>query len=329
MTILLFGGTGNLSADCAALIHTQGHGVQIMTRGHNQLPPEYTAFRADRKDLEALRRVVDKAKPDVVVDFIAYDLEDVRIAYECLRGRVRQYVFISSATVYRKPPQQLPITEDTPLGNPYWDYAQRKIACEHWLRARWEQDCFPVTIVRPSHTYSRRWVPNPVSSSSFTFARRIELGLPVFVPDDGESLWTLTASTDFAAGLAGLLGRADTLGQAFHITSDEALSWNQIVREIADALGVSEPRCLRVPTDLICRVVPQLTGNLKGDKAHPAVFDNTRIKRFVPGFRCRVPFRVGVRESVAWLRSHPEHQNLNPAVDAMCKAVAAASAGRR
>jgi nucleoside-diphosphate-sugar epimerase len=189
---------------------------------------------------------------------------------------------------------------------------------------RWRDTGFPVTIVRPSHTYSNRWVPNPVSSSSFTFAARLERGQPVFVPDAGENPWTLTAAADFAAGLAGLIGKPEALGEAFHITSDEALTWNQIVAETAAALGVPSPRIEKVPTDFICRIAPRLAGTLKGDKTHPGVFDNSKIKRFVPGFACRKPFRVGVRESVAWLRAHPDAQNLDPTVDATCDEVIAA-----
>ena len=229
---------------------------------------------------------------------------------------VRQYVFISSATVYSKPPPRLPITEDAPVGNAWWDYAQKKLACEQWLQARQQATGFPVTIVRPSHTYSKRWIPNPVSSASYTFAARLEQGKPVFVPDEGENPWTLTAASDFAVGLAGLLGRSDTVGEAFHITSDEVLTWNQIYSEIAASVGASSANIVKIPTDFICQIAPQLTGNLKGDKSHPGVFDNSKIKRFVPEFQCRKPFRIGVRESVNWLRAHPEQQNLNPQVDA-------------
>jgi len=237
---------------------------------------------------------------------------------------VRQYVFISSATVYAKPPGRLPITEEAPLGNAFWDYAQKKLACEQWLQERRQASGFPVTIVRPSHTYSERWVPNPVSSASYTFAARLEQDKPVFVPDEGENPWTLTAASDFAVGLAGLVGNEKAVGEAFHITSDEVSTWNQIYAEIAAALGVSSPNVVKIPTNFICQVAPQLTGNLKGDKSQPGVFDNSKIKRFVPGFECRKPFRKGVRESVAWLRAHPEQQNLKPEVDATFEQVIAA-----
>jgi len=318
MRILFIGGTGNISTDCAALLHERGHEILVLSRGRSVIPKDYRVFLADRRDLNAVRAALQGAAPEVVINFLGYELEDVRIDYELFGGSVRQYIFISSATVYAKPAQRLPITEDAPLGNVWWDYAQKKRACERWLQEQGRDTGFPVTIVRPSHTYSRRWIPNPVSSGSFTFAARLESGKPVWVPDDGENPWTLTATSDFAVGLAGLVGNAKAVGESFHITSDEALTWNQIYAEIAEALGGKAPstEIVKVPTDFICQVAPELIGNLKGDKSHPGVFDNSKIKRFVPEFLCRKPFRVGVRESVAWLRQHPDRQNLRSELDA-------------
>ena len=324
MKILFVGGTGNISADCAALLHERGHEILVLSRGRNAVPPGYRAVQADRKDAAAMRAALNGVQPDVVLNFLGYDLPDVQVDYELFNGVVRQYVFISSAVVYAKPPRQLPMTEDGPLGNPFWDYAQKKLACEQWLQQRWKEARFPVTIVRPSHTYSKRWIPNAVSSGSYTFAARLEQGKPVFVHDEGESPWTLTTTADFAVGLAGLLGKPEAVGEAFHITSDEVLTWNQIYAEIAAALGVRSPQIVKVPTDFICQMAPQLTGTLKGDKAHPAVFDNSKLKRFVPGFHCRTPFRVGVRESVRWLREQPEQQNRKPELDELIEKVIAA-----
>lgn len=323
MKILFIGGTGNISAECAALLHERGHKIFVLSRGRGAVPPQYKALVADRKDPAAMRAALKGVKPDVVLNFLGYDLPDVQLDFEQFFGLVAQYVFISSTTVYAKPPPELPVTEQTPVGNALWDYAQKKLACEQWLRQRWQQTRFPVTIVRPSHTYSKRWVPNLVSSASYTVAARLEQGKPVFVTDDGETPWTLTAATDFALGLAGLLGNTAAVGESFHLTSDEVLTWNQIYAEIAAAVDAQSPQIVKVPTDLVCQVAPQLTGTLKGDKAHPGVFDNSKIKRFVPGFQCSKPFRVGVRESVAWLREHPEQQNLNPQVDATIEAVLA------
>jgi nucleoside-diphosphate-sugar epimerase len=321
MKILFIGGTGNISADCAALLHKRGHEILVLSRGQTAVPPGYRAIVADRKDAVAMRAALKGVQPDVVLNFLGYDLPDVQVDYELFNGVVRQYVFISSTVVYAKPPPQLPLTEDGPFGNPLWDYAQKKLACEQWLQERRKEARFPVTIVRPSHTYSKRWIPNAVSSGSYTFAARLEQGKPVFVHDDGESRWTLTTTADFAVGLAGLVGRPETIGEAFHITSDEVLTWNQIYAEIAAALGVKSPQIVKVPTDFICQMAPQLTGTLKGDKAHPAVFDNSKIKRFVPEFCCRTPFRLGVRESVRWLREHPDQQNLRPELDEMIEKV--------
>lgn len=323
MKILFIGGTGNISAECAALLHERGHEILVLTRGQTAIPTEYRAVRADRKDPAAMRAALKGVRPDVVVNFLGYDLPEVRLDYELFQDAVRQYVFISSTVVYAKPARQLPLTEDAALGNALWDYAEKKLACEEWLWQRREESGFPVTIVRPSHTYSRRWVPNPVSSGSYTFAARMEQGKPVFVHDDGETPWTLTAAADFAVGLAGLVGKPEAIGEAFHITSDEVLTWNQIYGDIAAALGVKFPEIVKVPTDLICQLAPQLTGTLKGDKAHPGVFDNSKIKRFVPEFRSRTPFRVGVGESVRWLREHPEQQNIKPELDALIEKVVA------
>jgi len=327
MRILFIGGTGNISAECAALLHQRGHEVIVLSRGRSAVPRGCRALQADRKDGAAMRAALKGVELDVALNFLGYDLAEAQLDYELFNGAVGQYVFISSTVVYAKPPRRLPLTEEAPLGNPLWDYAQKKLACEQWLLERRAERGFPVTIVRPSHTYSKHWVPNAVSSGSYTFAARLEQGKPVFVHDDGESPWTLTAAADFAVGLAGLLGKAEAIGEAFHITSDEVLTWNQIYAEVAAAVGAKSPRIVKVPTEFICEVAPELSGTLKGDKAHPGVFDNSKIKRFVPEFRCRVPFRVGVRESVNWLREHPEQQNLKPELDALIEKVIGAWEG--
>jgi len=318
MKILFIGGTGNISADCAELLQSRGHNIEILSRGRVPVPAGVTAVTADRKDLASMRRALQGSTPDVVINFVGYEDSDVALDFELFQGKLRQYVFISSATVYEKPPSRLPITEKTPKGNPFWEYAQKKLASEQWLCRAREENGFPVTIVRPSHTYSKRWIPNPLSSSSYTFAARLEQGKPVYVPDQGENPWTLTAASDFAIGLAGLVGNPKALGEDFHLTSDEVLTWNQIVLEIADALNVKSPNIVKIPTDYICQVAPQMIGSLKGDKSHPGVFDNSKVKQFVPEFSCRKPFRLGICESVNWLRQHPEQQNLNPRMDALC-----------
>jgi nucleoside-diphosphate-sugar epimerase len=319
--ILFIGGTGNISAECAALLHQRGHEITVLTRGRSPVPAAYRALHADRKDPVAMRTALSGLKPDVVINFVGYELADVQLDHAMFKDAVAQYLFISTAAVYAKPVRTLPITEDAPRGNRWWDYAQKKLACEQWLEERWEHGRFPVTIVRPSHTYSKHWVPNPVSSAGYDFAARLEQGRPVFVPDDGQTPWTLTAASDFAAGFAGLIGHPEAPGEAIHITSDEVLTWNQICLEIADAVGAAHAEIVPVPTEFICLKAPQMTGNLKGDKSHAAVFDNAKIKRLVPGFGCRKAFRVGVRESVAWLRAHSDSQDRNPQIDVTCEQV--------
>jgi len=324
MRILFIGGTGNLSTDCADLLHRRGHEIVLLTRGRSSTPAQFRAVMADRKDTAAMRAALSGLTPDVVINFLGYELADVQLDHAIFAGSVRQYVFISTAAAYVKPAPRLPITEETPLGNAFWDYAQKKEQCENWLRERWLESRFPVTIVRPSHTYSPRWFPNPVSSSGYTFAARLEAGKPVFVPGDGENPWTLTATSDFAVGVAGLVGNDAATGEVFHITSDEALTWNQIYAETAAALGVKSPHILKIPVEFICQHCPRLTGTLKGDKANPAIFDNSKIKRFVPEFQCRKPFRAGIRESVEWFRQHPDRKAMNPEADAAFEQVTAA-----
>lgn len=321
MNLLLIGGTGNLSSECASALLEAGHEITVLTRGRTAVPKEYRAVVADRKNPDSLRAAVHQTKPEVVIDFLAFERADVQADADLFQGRVRQFIFISTATVYAKPPQTLPITEESPLGNIWSEYARKKLVCEQFLLDQWRTNQFPVTIIRPSHTYSRLWVPNPVSSASYTFASRMEQGKPVFVANDGENPWTLTAASDFAAGVAGLVGNSKALGEAVHITSDEALTWNQICAEIASALGVRRPKIVKVPAERIFERAPELIGTLKGDKMNPGVFDNSKIKRLVPGFVCRKPFAVGIRESVAFLRAHPEFQNLDPRVDARIEAI--------
>ena len=315
MKVLFIGGTGNISEACARLLIEGGHEVTVVTRGQTPVPPDYQQLRADRRKLHQMQTALKGRDLEVVVNFLGYDILDVELDYEVFKGRVGQYVFISSAAVYAKPPPRLPITEDGPFGNPWWDYAHKKLACECWLKEKAQATGFPMTIVRPSLTYSRRWIPNPISSSSFTFARRFEEGRPVFVHDDGQNPWTLTHTSDFAVGLLGLLGNPMAIGESFHITGDEVHTWNEIYVAIASALRVEMPEVVKIPTDFICKVAPEFTGTLKGDKAHPGVFDNSKIKKVVPEFRTRKGLREGLGESVEWLREHPEHQNLKPELD--------------
>lgn len=329
MNILFLGGTGNISTACAARLRDNGHRVLILTRGHVPPPKGCVHIQADCQDRDAMRRALHGLTIDVAITFLGFEPAHVRQDAELFAGRVGQYIFISSTTVYAKPHTALPLTEESPVGNTFSTYAANKLACEHWLAAEALGRGMPWTIVRPSHTYSPHWIPNPVSSADYTMAARLEAGKPVFVHGDGQGLWTLTAASDFAVGLAGLVGNHAALGETFHITSDEVLTWNQIHAEIARALGIAAPRIERVPTEFICEIAPVMTAKLRGDKAEPGVFDNAKIKRFVPDFQCRKSFRDGIAEAVAWFRAAPARRGVNPDTDAIFETVTAAWAERR
>ncbi|TAN37220.1 MAG: NAD-dependent epimerase/dehydratase family protein [Verrucomicrobia bacterium] len=322
--VLFLGGTGNISTSAVELLAARGHRISVLTRGKQPVPAGAHSLVADRHDEAALRRAIGDDWPDVVINFIGYTLEDVALDHALLAGRVRQYIFISTAMVYAKPHRHVPLTEDGPRGNPFSSYAQKKHTCEDWLWEKWRAEKFPVTIVRPSHTYGPHWIPNPVRSSSYTPIARLEHRQPIFVHNDGQGLWTLTAASDFAVGLAGLVGRDDALGEAFHITSDEVLTWNQIYAEVIRAAGVCDPKILKIPAEFICQICPPMTERLPADKAEPGVFDNAKIKRFVPEFECRKNFRAGIAESVAWFRADPARQALDPETDGIFSAVCAA-----
>jgi nucleoside-diphosphate-sugar epimerase len=251
------------------------------------------------------------------VDWVAFSPDHIEQDLRVFRGRTRQFVFISSASAYQKPPAaSFPIREDTPLVNPRWQYSRDKIACEDRLMRAVREEGFPATIVRPSLTYGASQIPFVLGSwqHPWTMVERLRRGAPVIVPGDGTSLWTVTWSGDFAKGLVGLLGRALAVGHAFHITSDEVLTWDAIYREAAGALGV-EPRIVHIASDWLVAHHPPFEGTLLGDKAHSAVFDNGKIKRFVPDFACTVPWSEGVRRSLAWFMADRSRQTVDEAHD--------------
>ena len=315
--ILFLGGTGNISTAVVELLVARGHRVGVLTRGTQPAPAGVCRLTADRHDADAMRRAIGGDWPDVVINFIGYTPAELALDHAVFAGHIRQYLFISTTMVYAVPRRHLPLTEDGARGNPLSPYAQQKHLCEDWLLEKWRAEKFPVTIVRPSHTYGPRWIPNPVRSSSYTPVARLERGQPVFIHDDGQGLWTLTAASDFATGLAGLVGRTETCGEAFHITSDEVLTWNQIYAEIVRAAGVRQAEILKIPTPFLCQVCPSLQEKLPADKAEPGVFDNAKIKRFVPDFACRKTFRTGIAESIAWFRADPARQVADPETDAI------------
>jgi nucleoside-diphosphate-sugar epimerase len=256
---------------------------------------------ADVRNLGQVREVLGNATFDAVVDWVAYTPEHVEADIELFRGRTAQYVFISSASAYQTPPSRLPVTESTPLRNPFWQYSRDKIACEDRLVRAYREENFPATIVRPSHTYDKTLVP---LDGGWTVLGRMRQGKPVIVHGDGTSLWTLTHHRDFAAGFVPLLAHPRTLGEAFHITSDDVLTWNQITEALAAAAGCTAD-IVHVPSDLIAAADPDWGAGLLGDKAHSLVFDNSKLRSVVPGYRAVIPFEQGAREIVGWYDEDP------------------------
>jgi nucleoside-diphosphate-sugar epimerase len=309
MKILLIGGTGNISSEVASLLHNQGHSITVINTGTRPVPPQYKHIKADRTDSQQFKVSLSNASFDIVIDFFAFIPVHLRLVYDIFFDKIQQFIFISSATVYQKPHELFPITEKTPRENPFWPYAQDKIACEKYLESV-NSSKFPVTIVRPSHTFGKTWIPSPLSGNDFTVAARILDGKPIFVHDGGKSLWTLTASSDFAAGLAGLVGNPKALGESFHITSDEILSWNQIYDTIGEVLG-KKPLITCIPTEFLNKIYPESIGPLKGDKSENGVFDNSKIKQAVAGFECIKTFKSAIQESIEWFLEKEERRIIN------------------
>jgi nucleoside-diphosphate-sugar epimerase len=300
MRVLFIGGTGNISAAVSRMAFSRGFDVFLLNRGSRIADmPGSRGLIADVHRPEQVRAVLNNLDFDAVVDWIAYTADDIERDISLFRGRTKQYVFISSASVYQKPPEHYLIRESTPLHNPFWDYARNKIACEVRLMRAYQDEGFPVTIVRPSMTYDTN-LPIAVGGwGTYTLADRLMRGLPVIVHGDGSSLWVVTHADDLARGLVGLLGNGRALGEAFHITSDEVLTWNQIYQGIGEALGV-EAKIVHVPSDLVARAAPNLAGSLLGDKTWSVVFDNSKIRDLVPHFQATVAFRDGIRRTLDW-----------------------------
>jgi nucleoside-diphosphate-sugar epimerase len=311
--VLFLGGTGIISSACSWQAVEAGLDLTVVNRGKTStrpLPPEARVLTADVDDAKAFAEVAGQDF-DVVVDWLAFTPDQVRARTDALRGRVGQYVFISSASAYQTPPARLPITESTPLRNPFWQYSRNKIACEDLLTALYRDEGYPVTIVRPSHTYDRTLVP---FDGGWTIVERMRRGQPVVVHGDGSSLWTLTHHRDFARGLVPLLGHPRTLGEAFQITSDDVLTWDQIAQTLASAAGTSA-QIVHVPSDAIAAVHPAWGAGLLGDKTHSAVFDNTKLRRVVPDFVATIPFESGAREIISWYDEDPARRRIDPSID--------------
>lgn len=316
MKILFIGGTGLISSACSDLVLEHGFDLTLLNRGrsdHYPVPAGARHILLDmQKDRDMLFHRLAAEQFDVVVDWIAYTRADVERDLELFKGRTGQFVFISSASAYQKPPVHYRITEETPLDNPFWQYSRDKIACEKRLMQAYQEDRFPVTIVRPSLTYGPSMIPLCVNSwqHPYTILDRIKRGKKSIVPGDGTSLWTLTWNGDFAGGLVGLLGNPGAVGEAFHITSDEVLTWDQIYLETFNALGV-EPALVHIPSDLLAAYDNEYAGSLLGDKSYSMVFDNTKIKRCVPEFQCAVSWHEGVRRAIDWFNADPARQTID------------------
>ncbi|MBR4366683.1 MAG: SDR family oxidoreductase [Bacteroidaceae bacterium] len=328
MKILMIGGTGTISSAITRQLVAGGHELWLINRGNRNgdIPQEVRLVNGDINDHtdEVVAKLGDETF-DAVCEFIGFVPEQVARDIKIFSGRTKQYVFISSASAYNKPVRQYVITEGTTLANPHWEYSRNKIACEELLMKAYREDGFPVTIVRPSHTYCERGVPLSVHGlkGSWQVLKRMMEGKPVIVHGDGSSLWTLTWNEDFARGFIGLLGNPQAIGESFQIMSDESLTWNQIYQTVADALGVPF-KPYYVASDFLAAVAPaayDFEGNLLGDKAATVVFDCSKLKRVVPGFCATTRFDQGVRYALAYLRNHPEAQIEDSEFDTWCDQV--------
>jgi nucleoside-diphosphate-sugar epimerase len=323
MKVLFIGGTGKISSACVQLALEQGIELYLLNRGQTSARPaprEAHLLQADIRNPASVRQALEDRTFDVVVNWIAFTTEHIETDVSLFRGRTGQYIFISSASAYQTPPSQLPVTESTPLDNPYWEYSRAKIACEDRLVSLYRQEKFPITIVRPSHTYDKTMLP---FNGGYTVIDRLRKGKKVVVHGDGTSLWVMTHHKDFARGFVGLLGNSHAIGEVFHITSDEWLNWNQIYEILARAAGV-EPRLVHIPSELINAYDPNWGAGLLGDKANSMIFDNSKIKRVVPDFVCKIPFSRGAEEVMAWFDADPSRQVVDQKMDeVMDKLIAA------
>jgi nucleoside-diphosphate-sugar epimerase len=312
MKILFIGGTGVISSSCSELCIEKGFDLFLLNRGRSfRTPPQKAELiQADISDVRSFESALNNHSFDVVVDWIAFNENDVKRDYELFRNRTKQYVFISSASAYQKPPQKLPITEDVPLINPFWKYSQAKIDCENYLMKRYNENGFPITVCRPSHTYDKT---KPALKASYLPFHRMKTGKKIIIPGDGKTLWTLTHTKDFAKGFLGLLGNQGTIGQAYHITSNETVTWNQIAEIFSRKAGY-EPNLIHIPIDFISKYDYEWGAELYGDKAYDTYFDNTKIRDIVPDFQATIPFEEGAGEIAEWYKD-TSNQFLNAELD--------------
>jgi nucleoside-diphosphate-sugar epimerase len=328
MKVLFLGGSGIISTACVELALARGLDVTLLTRSRRgPLPAGAKSITADLSRPNEAIAALEGRTWDAVLDFLAYTPADIEQRLDLFRGRIGHYVFISSASAYQKPLRgHHLITESTPLANPFWQYSRDKIACEERLLRAVREENFPATIVRPSLTYGNLVIPLAVNSwqKSFTSVDRMRRGLPVIVPGDGLVLWTITHNSDFAKAFVGLIGNSGTIGHAFHITSDEALTWNDFYLLKAEAAGVSNPRLVHIASDFVTRCVPESLGSLTGDKANCAIFDNSKVKRFVPDYVATTRYREGIARTIAWFDADPARQQIDTEANARWDALISA-----
>jgi len=306
--VLFIGGTGNISTSVSKLCVKRGIDLYLLNRGKtNVVIPGAKIINADISQTKETASKLKNHKWDCVVNWIVFEPGDIQRDFELFKGKTKQYIFISSASAYQKPASHPIITESTPLKNPYWKYSQNKIACEETLNTFYRNEDFPITIVRPSYTYD---TVIPVAIGGFreyTLIDRMKKGQKIIVHGDGTSLWTNTHADDFAVGFTGLIGHQQAIGHSFHITSDEMLTWDQIYTAVANATDV-EPKIVHIPSDFLCRINENLRGELLGDKAYSVIFDNTKIKMFVPEYKAIIPFNEGIKRTLSWFSEDPTRQ---------------------
>jgi len=315
MRVLFIGGTGNISTACSRLCVERGLDVHLLNRGtRGTSVAGAKTLLADINDPSQVKSALGDLEFDAVADFIAFVPADVERDIAVFSGRCKQYFFISSASAYQKPLVHPVVTESTPLKNPFWQYSRDKIACEDRLTQAYREQDFPMVIVRPSLTYDTVWPIAVGGWDDFTLVDRIRRGGEIVVHGDGTSLWTVTHAEDFAVGFVGLIGNTGATGHAFHITSDEVLTWNQIYTTIAEAAG-AEAKLVRIPAEFLAGLDERERGSLLGDKATSVIFDNSKIKRFVPDYQARIPFHIGARKTLAWFEADPSRQRIVPEIN--------------
>jgi len=326
MKILFIGGTGIIStAISKKLLENGEHELYIINRGNRNdvLPEGFKTITCDINDEADAARKLEGLEFDVVADFIAFVPAQLERDYRLFSGKTKQFIFISSASAYQKPLSDYKITESTPLANPYWQYSRDKIACEDYLLKIYRENGFPITIVRPSHTYDERSIPLGVHGKigSWSVAKRMLEGKSVIIHGDGTSLWAMTHNSDFAEGFIGLMGNIHAIGESVHITTDEMITWNQAYSAIANALGV-ELKPYYVASEFLAKCSDyDFTGGLVGDKANSVVFDNSKLKRLVPGFTAKVRYDQGVRKTIQNILANKEFQKEDPEFDSWCDRV--------